>query len=62
MFISRNGIPNEILTDQDNNFMSGLFTQLKNKLEITGIRATPYHSLCNGLVERMNAIIKVMIK
>lgn len=60
--MSRHGIAEKILTDQDTNFMSNLITQLKEKLDITGIQTSPYYPQCNGLVERLNATIKTMIK
>ncbi|KYO45537.1 hypothetical protein Y1Q_0015183 [Alligator mississippiensis] len=52
------GIPQEILTDQGTNFMSGVMKALCKTLGITQLRTSVYHPQTNGLVERLNGTIK----
>ena len=59
---ARVGIPSEIFTDQDSNFMSQLLTELYQMLHIHPIRTTPYHPQTDGLVERFNQTLKSMLR
>ncbi|XP_066983805.1 uncharacterized protein [Macrobrachium rosenbergii] len=52
----RVGIPREILTDQGSQFKSDLMA------EITRLFTTPYHAACNGKVERLNGVLKSILK
>ncbi|KYO47445.1 hypothetical protein Y1Q_0001239 [Alligator mississippiensis] len=52
------GIPQEILTDQGTNFMSGVMKAFCKTLGITQLRTSVYHPQTNGLVERLNGTIK----
>lgn len=56
------GIPQEILTDQGANFMSGLLEEVYLALHIRRIRTSPYHPQTDGLVERFNGTLKAMLK
>ena len=59
---SRVGLPDEILTDQGSNFTSQLMKDVCECLSIRKLRTTPYHPMCNGLVERFNGVLKTMLK
>ena len=59
---SRVGIPEEVLTDQGTQFMSECMQEASRPLSIKGLTSTPYHPICNGLVERWNGILKSMHK
>eukprot|EP00731_Ephydatia_muelleri_P022289 Em0014g880a len=59
---SRVGIPQEIMSDQGSNFMSALLAEMYGLLKIQRLRTTPYHSQCNGLVERFNQTLKSMLR
>ena len=59
---SRVGIPEEVLTDQGTQFMSECMQEVSRLLSIKGLTSTPYHPICNGLVERWNGTLKSMIK
>ncbi|KAJ8401203.1 hypothetical protein AAFF_G00387850 [Aldrovandia affinis] len=60
-FLARVGIPEEIITDQASNFTSKLMKQLHSALGIKGIHTTSYHAETNGLVERLNQMLKSML-
>ena len=59
---ARVGIPNEILTDHGSNFTSILLVELYRLLKIQGIRTSPHHPQSNGLVERFNQTLKMMLR
>jgi transposase InsO family protein len=59
---SRVGVPKEILTDQGTNFTSHLLTELYRMLHVRPIRTTPYHPQTDGLVERFNSTLKLMLR
>ena len=54
---SRVGIRKEVLTDQGTQFMSECMQKVSRLLSIKGLTSTPYHPICNGLVERWNGTI-----
>ena len=56
------GIPEEVLTDQGTQFMSECMQEVSRLLSIKGLTSTPYHPICNGLVEKWNGTLKSMIK
>lgn len=58
---SRLGIPEEVLSDQGSQFMSGVMQEVNRLLSIRRLVTTPYHPMCNGLVERFNATLKKML-
>ena len=59
---SRVGIPEEVLTDQGTQFMSECMQEVSSLLSIKGLTSTPYHPICNGLVEKCNGTLKSMLK
>ena len=61
-FFARVGIPEEILTDQGSNFMSALLGEVYHLLQVKRIRSTPYHPQTDGLVERFNGTMKMMLR
>jgi len=60
--VSRVGIPEEILSDQGSQFLSGVMKEVSRLLSMNQIGTTPYHQMCNGFVERLNGTLKAMSK
>ena len=58
----RVGIPREILTDCGTQFTSELMKEVSRLLSLRQLNTTPYHPICNGLVEKFNGILKRMLK
>ena len=59
---SRLGIPEEILSDQGSQFISQCMQEVSRLLSIKRLTSSPYHPICNGLVERFNGTLKTMLK
>ncbi|RUS77740.1 hypothetical protein EGW08_014499 [Elysia chlorotica] len=59
---SRLGVPEEILTDQDTQFMSACMREVNRLLGITQSATTPYHPMCNGLIERFTGTLKKALR
>jgi hypothetical protein len=59
---SRIGVPSEVLTDMGAQFTSDLMNEVSRMLSIKQLTTTPYHPMCNGLVERFNGTLKLMLK
>ena len=59
---SRLGIPDEILTDLGRQFVSSCMQEVSNLLNIRQLTTTPYHPMCNGLVEKFNGTLKLMLR
>ena len=59
---SRIGVPQEVLSDQGSQFLSGIMKEVSRLLSIRQLITSPYHPQCNGLVERFNGTLKEMIK
>lgn len=59
---SRIGIPKEILSDRGAQFTSDMLKEVYRLLSIRMITTTPYHAMCNGLVERFNGTLKKMLR
>lgn len=59
---SRVGVPGEMLTDQGTQFTSEVMKEVSRLLSFKGITTTPYHPMCNGLVEKFNGTLKQMLK
>jgi transposase InsO family protein len=59
---SRLGIPEEILSDLGTQFVSDCMEEVNRLLSIRHLTTTPYHPMCNGLVEKFNGTLKAMLK
>ena len=59
---SRVGLPEIVQSDQGQNFMSGLMSQLYTMLGVKHIKSSPYHPETNALVERLNGTIKRLLR
>lgn len=55
------GVPREILTDQATQFTSDVMKEVSRLLPLKRITTTPYHPMCNGLVEQFNGTLKQML-
>lgn len=60
-FFAQVGIPEEILTDQGSNFMSTML-EIYRLLQVKRIHTTLYHPQTDGLVERFNGTLKMMLR
>ena len=61
-FFARVGIPEEIFMDQGSNFMSTLSGEVYHLLQVKRIWTMPYHPQTDGLVERFNGTMKMMLR
>ena len=59
---SCHGVPAEILTDQGANFTSLLLQEIYRLIGVKAITTSPYHPQTDGLVERFNKTLKLMLK
>jgi len=59
---SRIGVPEEVLTDCGAQFTSDLMAEISRLLSLKQLRTTPYHPMCNGLVEKFNGTLKQMLR
>ncbi|XP_068240045.1 uncharacterized protein [Palaemon carinicauda] len=59
---SRVGIPKEVLSDRGTQFTSEVMQEFNRLLSIKSITTTPYHAMCNGLVEKFNGVLKKMLR
>ena len=50
------------MTYQGTQFMSECIQKVSRLLSIKGLTSTPYHPICNGLVERWNITLKSLLK
>ena len=55
------GIPNKVLTDMGTQYTSAVMKKVSRLLSFKQLVTTPYHLICNGLVERFNQTIKKML-
>ena len=58
----RIGIPRKILSDRGSQFASDLMPDISHLLSVRQFHTTPYHALCNMLVEWFNGIIRRMLQ
>ena len=49
---SRVGIPDEMLTDSGSQFTAEVMKEVSRLLSLQQTTTTPYHPICNGLIER----------
>ena len=59
---SRLGIPEEVLSNLGTQFVSKCMEEVSRLLSMKRLTTTPYHPICNGLVERFNGILKKMLR
>ena len=55
---SRVGIAEEILTDQGRQVIASYMEELVDTMNIKHLMSSPYHTMCNGLVESFNSTLK----
>ncbi|GFN96128.1 gypsy retrotransposon integrase-like protein 1, partial [Plakobranchus ocellatus] len=58
---SRLSVPEEVLSDHGTQFISDCMKEVCRLLGIKQKTTTPYHPMCNGLVERFNATLKTCL-
>ena len=61
-WVSRYGIPDEIVTDWGSQFVGGSWAELMKSLGIRASSTTAYHPQCNGLIERFHRQLKASIR
>ena len=59
---SRLGCPEEVLSDNSSQFISDCMEEVSRLLSIRQLTRTPYHPMCNGLVEKFNGTLGVMLR
>ena len=59
---SRVGFPEEVLSDLGTQFTSALMQEICRLMSIKRLNTTPYHPICNGLVEKWNGTMKLILK
>ena len=59
--LSRVGVAKEVLTDMGSQFTSALIKEVCRLLSFKQLVTTPYHPICNGLVECFNKTLKKML-
>ena len=57
----RVGIPKKILTDMGSKFTSAVMKEVSRLLSFKQLVMSPYHPICNGLVERFNGKLKKIL-
>lgn len=59
---TRLGVPKEILSDRGSQFTGDMMKEVYRLMAVKGIHTTPYHPQCNGACERLNGVLKKMLK
>ena len=59
---SRLGVPNEILSDNGTQFVSGVMKEVSRLLGVRQFHTSPYHPMANGACERFNGTLKQMLR
>ena len=59
--LSRDGIPDEMLTDCGCQFTAEVMKEVSRLLSLQELTTTLYHPMCNGLVERFHATMKQVL-
>ena len=58
----RVGIPDEVLTDCGSQFTAEVMKEVSRPLFLQQLTTTPYHPMCNGLMERFHVTMKQMLR
>lgn len=58
----RTGVPKEMLTDMGSQFTSELMAEVSRLMSMHQLTTTPYHPMCNGLVERFNGTLEQILR
>ena len=56
------GVPDAILSDRGANLLAHMMDDVCKLLGVTKLNTTAYHPQCNGMVERMNQLLKSMLR
>ena len=59
---SRVGFPEEVLSDLGTQFTSSLMQEVCRLISVRQLNTSPYHPICNGLVEKFNGSMKQILK
>ena len=59
---SRVGVPDEMLTDCGSQFTSEVVKAVARLLSLQQLTTWVYHPMCNGLIERVHATLKQMLR
>lgn len=60
--LTRFGFPSSLHSDQGKQFEGSIFIEMCKVLNIKKTRTSPYHSQCDGLVERFNKTLITMLR
>jgi len=55
-------VPKEIVSDQGSQFLSAVMKEMCRLLSVKQLVTTPYHPVCNGLIEKFNGTLKNMLR
>ena len=56
------GVPREVLSHCGTQFTSEVVKEVSRLLSLRQLTPTPYHPICNGLVEKFNGTLKQMLR
>ena len=56
------GVPDALLSDCGTNLLSHLMQEVCKLLCVVKLNTTAYHSQCDGMMERLNRTLKLMIR
>jgi len=59
---TRVGVPKGNLSDQGSQFLSSVMKEMCRLLSLKQLVTTPYHPMCNVLVEKFNGNLKTMLR
>jgi hypothetical protein len=59
---SRVGFPEEVLSDMGTQFTSQLMREVSRLISVRRLTTTPYHPICNGLCEKINGVLKQILR
>jgi len=59
---TRVGVPKEISSDQGSQFLSAVMKEMCRLLSLKHLVTTPYHPICNGLIEKFNGTLKNVLR